>query len=369
MKSFTLLCLLLWGIQASYATHLLGGYIQAKPVTASSLTYEITVVIYLNESAAADNMTNLLLCFGDGLTRTVTRQTRLLIANKQISLNSFRTIYTYSGPGTYTVSTTLVNRTPSQNVPNSAAQQEPLTLTTTFLTNNTPNETPTLAIPEAGFQIATNQRVVLPLKATDADGDSLVYGLAKPLTSSTNEPCTHRQVANYQFPNDLTRQGTFKLNRQTGDLTWDAPTQQGYFSVAMIVYEYRKGILISQTSEEIPLIVVDKPGTPGIIPPYEPATEGAIVTAIPEYHDETIVLSVFPNPVEDRLQVVIQTSNSSTAAIQLFDENGRQLHQLTFSRLSRHHEQLIGMGSLSPGVYLLRADVDGRTITRKILKK
>ncbi|WP_460908777.1 T9SS type A sorting domain-containing protein [Spirosoma areae] len=49
--------------------------------------------------------------------------------------------------------------------------------------------------------------------------------------------------------------------------------------------------------------------------------------------------------------------------------NGRKLHELRFSRAARQHEQVIDMGSLTPGVYLLRALVGGRVIIRKIVKR
>ena len=87
------------------------------------------------------------------------------------------------------------------------------------------------------------------------------------------------------------------------------------------------------------------------------------------YRDEDVTLSVFPNPVDDRLQVVVQTSIPATARMQLLDGSGRTLHELTFGRLARRHEQVISMGSLTPGLYLLRAKVGDRTLTRKVMKK
>ncbi|GAB3890857.1 T9SS type A sorting domain-containing protein [Spirosoma agri] len=372
MRTFLLLSLLILGGQVSYGTHLLGGYIQVKPIAGSSLTYEVTATLYLNEregATAADNMNGILLCFGDGQTQTVTRQSRLLVSNREISVNTYRMNHTYAGPGTYSVTTSLQNRTPSVNIPNSATQQESLTLRTTFLTNTTPNQTPALALTTASFQIAANQRTTLSLQAKDAEGDSLVYALTRPLTINTNDPCSFRSIGSYQFPNDLTRQGTFKLASRTGELTWDMPTQLGYFSVAITVSEYRNGVLLSQTIEEIPLIVVDKPGTPGVLPPYEPALEGALVTALSNYKDEDVSFTVFPNPVDDRLQVVVQTSQPSTVSLRLVDANGRELHRLAFNRVARQHEQVIGMGSLAQGVYLIHATIDGRSMVRKIIKK
>lgn len=368
MKTFTFFFCLLWPGGQALATHLLGGYIQARPTAGSALTYEVTVFVYVNGTpTGGDN--SISICFGDGSTAIANLlDHQILSVDRTSSVSTYRLTHTYPGPGTYAVSTTLTNRNESRNIATNA--QEPLTLSTTFTTNaTTSNRTPTLSVPQMGFRVAVNQRVVFPLKATDDDGDSLVYTLATPLTAMDNRQCVRQRVSTYQFPNDLTRQGTFKLDGRTGDLTWDAPTQLGYFSVAVTVGEYRNGLLISQTNQEIPLLVVDRPGTPGVIPPYEPALEGGLVTALPNYRDETVTLTVFPNPVDDRLQVVAQTSNPATAQMQLLDSNGRTVHDMVFGRLARRHEQVISMNSLTPGLYVLRAKIGDQTLVRKVVKK
>lgn len=365
MKTFLrLLCLLLIGGQVS-ATHLRGGYIQTRSI--SGLSYEITATIYQEGSASVSVDESITVCFGDGTTQAVARQSLRFSSDGILGISTYRLVHTYAGPGTYTIATSLASRTPSLNIVTTT--QEPLTLTTTILTGSSGNRTPTLLLPQTSFRVGINQRLVFPLKATDDEGDSLVYALTLPRTSSSGNPCVSRTISPYQYPNDLARRGTFKIDRRTGDLTWDAPTQPGYFSVAITVSEYRNGLLISQTNEEFTLIIVDQPGTPAIIPPYEPALEGGIVTALPVYRDEDALLTVFPNPVDDRLQVVVQTSNPTTARTQLLDSNGRILHELSFGRSARKHEQVISMSSLTPGQYILRADVGGQILLRKVVKK
>lgn len=371
MKTFTgLLCLLLIGGQA-YASHLRGGYIQARSTSATALTYEITIMLFLDEiqgrSAVADSDL-LSLCLGDGTTQRITRTSRIFTSDRTTSVNTYRLVHTYAGPGNYTLSTTLPNRTLTRNIAG-LSDQEPMTLTNTFSTDTGLNQTPTLLFPETGFQFATNQRLVFPLQTTDAEGDSLTYSLTRPLTNTANNTCVARPVATYQYPNDVARQGTYKLDNRTGNLTWEAPVEQGNYSVAITVGEYRNGILISQTLIEVSLVVVDRPGTPGVIPPYEPALEGGLVTAVSDYRDEDITLTVFPNPVDDRLQVVVSTSNPTTARMQLLDGNGRTLHDINFGRLARRHEQVISMDSLTPGLYVLRAKVGDRTLVRKVVKR
>ncbi len=374
MKTHTLLYLMLLSSQIVQATHLLGGFIQAKPIVGSALRYQISAVLYMDEirgKAAADQANEILVCFGDGTTGTAYRSSRLFINDRTASVNSYTIIYAYAGPGTYSLTVSQPNRTGVKNITNADSQL--FTLTTTFTTNTTtPNQTPTPGFPLNGFRIGAGLKATFSLKCTDNEGDSLVYGLAKPLTSTSQAACDSRQVTSYQFPNDLTRSGSFKLNTRTGDLVWDSPTELGYYSVAITINEYRSGNLISQTVQEITLVVGDLPGTPGIIPPYEPASQGistGLITDIANYSDADLLLTTFPNPVEDRLQVIIQTSNPTTAIVQLTDINGRKLHELAFNRSARQHEQVMSMSGFAPGIYLLRANVGGQLVMRRIVKR
>ncbi|MBD2751474.1 T9SS type A sorting domain-containing protein [Spirosoma validum] len=369
MKIPILLALTLLSVQFSQASHLLGGYIQAKSVSGSPLTYDITATVYMQAGSAADQLTSLTMCIGNGTYTVVNRANQqYLSTDKSITASTYRFVYTYLNPGTYTINVHIDGRTQVKNIrnPNNLTLTLATTLTTYLpgLTN-----TPTVDFPSTNFRVGVNQKVIISLKATDADGDSLAYFLAKPLTRSSASDCTNQSIPSYLFPNDVTYQGTFKLNSRTGELVWDAPTQQGNYSVVLNLMEYRNGIPISQTIQEITLTVTDLPGTPSAIPAYEPAGEGGVITGTTNYTDSDVTLTTFPNPVDDWLQVIIQTSSPGTAAIRLMDVNGRKLHELTFGKASRKHEQIISMDSLPPGIYLLHADVGGRSLVRKVVKK
>jgi hypothetical protein len=376
MKTVLLLFLVLLSIEDIQATHLLGGYIQATPVSGSSLTYQISAVLYMDEGTgrtAANQASSIDICLGDGITVTAIRTSRVFNNTQTSSINSYILIHTYSGPGTYTLTTSVSNRS-SVNKTIPIANNLPLILSTTFTTNTVAiNQTPAAGFSPVGFRIGVNSKAVLALKATDPEGDSLVYGLTKPLTTLiSSQSCTGQAVPSYQYPNDVTRRGTFKLNSRTGELVWDTPVEVGLYSVALTISEYRNGVLISQTTQEITLFVDDLPGTPGVTPPYEPAIQGVangLVTATASYSDTDFLLTTFPSPVDDLLQVVIQTSNLSSPMVELADVNGRILHKLVFNRVARQHEQVIGMDSLTPGVYILRVSLGERSISRKIIKR
>lgn len=374
MKTALSVCLALLSVQLSWASHLLGGYIQAKPTAGSALQQTITTVLYMDEirgKPAADQVTSIQVCFGDGSTGIAYRTSRVFASDKQTSINSYTIIHAYTGAGVYTLTVLLSNRTNVKNITNADGQL--LALETTVSTNTpTINRTPTPNFPENGFRASAGRKATILLTATDADNDSLVYGLAKPLTGKSQDECSHQPVTSYKFPNDLTQKGLFKLNSRTGELIWDAPVDPGYYSMAITIGEYRAGSLISQTIQELTVLVEDASGTSGTMPPYEAAIEGAftgLITATEEQEDANFRLITFPNPVDDRLQIVIQTSNPATATLQLTDANGRKLHELTFLRMARHHEQVISLGSLAPGVYFIRAVAGERTLVRKVVKR
>ncbi len=368
MKPLLLLTFLVVSLQ-SKASHLLGGYVRATPVAGQALTYTLTTTLYAYKSPATTELTSVSFCLGDGTTQLVSRKSQTTITTDgAIVASVFETTYTYPGAGAYTAAVSVANRSGQLNIP--SAETSFLTLTTTFVIGTTlTNQTPLAAIPTAGFRLAVNQRAVLALRATDPENDSIRYTLARPVTSTTNNTCRITTLNQYAFPNDVTKQGTFTLNSQTGELVWTAPVRQGTYSVAILISEYRNGINISQTLEEIPLLVVDQASTPTAIPPYEPAMSTGVITAVSPPVDASMQLSAFPNPVEENLQVVVLTNTPAIITVQLLDANGRQLHQLGTRAAVRRHEQVIGMGSLSAGTYLIRADIAGRILTEKVVKK
>lgn len=373
MKIAGCLTLLLFVIR-THVTHLLGGYIQAKPVAGSALTYTITVTLYtdpISGASALADMKTISVCLGDGQTQLVDRTSvPFLNASKTLGTVLFQFQHTYAGPGAYPLTLAQANRSGIRNS-TQAVTDQPLILTTTLTASNAlPNQTPQLALPETAFDLPLNRRAMLSFRATDADGDSLAYRLAVPLTNSAAGNCSQRPLGGYRYPNDLTQRGTFTLNARTGELTWDAPVEQGLYTLDLQISEYRNGVLLSQTLQEVPLIVRDIPGTtPTPLPPYQPASTDNLVTAVAAYADGALQLSVFPNPVDDPMQVVVKTSERVRISIQLLDSNGRLLYEGHSAGATRRHEQRIDMGSLSAGTYLIRAQAGERVVTEKVVKK
>ncbi|MES2620280.1 MAG: hypothetical protein V4615_05445, partial [Bacteroidota bacterium] len=98
-----------------------------------------------------------------------------------------------------------------------------------------------------------NQPVNYSHGAIDAEGDSLVYSLVTPLdVIGTN--ITY--FGAYTATNPLPTSGGFGFDTQTGQMTF-TPTTQGVYVVAVLVKEYRNGVLIGSTMRDIQIIIIN----------------------------------------------------------------------------------------------------------------
>ncbi len=103
----------------------------------------------------------------------------------------------------------------------------------------------------------------------------------------------------------------------------------------------------------------------GVQHPYEVF----LITSIDKLIDRDLSLSVFPNPVEDNLRLVIAAREAyplSGHAYQLLDINGRIIKNGDITEDST----LIDMGAYLPGIYFLRVTANNQNIGHfKIIKR
>ncbi len=368
MKTYTLLALLCLIAAPAWASHFLGGQIQAKNMSGN--TYQITVVLFMDEGNAASDQTNSVpVCLGDGSTVSAVRAARRIIG-QNISVNTYQFTHTYNGPGVFRITTSMANRTPMVNL--SQANQSIFSLSTTIQNNgNLRNATSIFEPSPELWQVGVNQRATLSLRAVDADGDSLSYALIKPITNSLSTACTTPfAVEEYVFPNAVSSKGTYKLNAQTGELIWDAPTTTGQYAASILVREWRNGIQIGESYVETVIRVQDKAGSPSPIPPYEPAAETpSLVTGIETDTEPELTLTVSPNPVQSQLMARIRATKSTTATLQLLNLTGQIVAEKALNRPDTTHEITFSVENLPSGLYVLKANVNGQIISQKIIKQ
>jgi gliding motility-associated-like protein len=102
--------------------------------------------------------------------------------------------------------------------------------------------------------VCTNQPFTYNPGAVDVDGDSLVFTSINPLTG----PGQNIPYVNPYNPNNplaTNPSGPFVLNPQTGTMTFN-PSQVGYWTVTILVQEYRNGVLVGATIRDIQIVTV-----------------------------------------------------------------------------------------------------------------
>ncbi|WP_234736009.1 T9SS type A sorting domain-containing protein [Tellurirhabdus bombi] len=361
---FTLLVLLAMANHA-FGTHILGGYIQAKRVSPTNLTFEFTVNLFTDNGAVASSEQTIRLCTGEANKTVVADRVEHRSLDQMSSINIYRITYTYQTQGTYTIAASLTNRTSgARNLSNA---ETPFYIQTTFSTAVT-NTTPAFAYPENGFKATTQQAARFNLKGADTEGDSVVYSVTRPKLAECTQP--EFLLPSYVFPNDVARRGTFKIDLQ-GVLDWNAPTEQGRYVFAVVAEEWRNGQKISETLFDMLLIVEDRPGgTPGTIPPYEPVANQPLITGTQEeVSDGEVSILAYPIPVQDRLHIRLKSPQPSIARMQLFNVQGQMVREIDLVNPSHEHEISLDTGQWVPGTYLLRTYTHGKTYTHKVLKR
>lgn len=332
----------------------------------------------LVEGAAAANAAQTIsVCFGDGNTAQVSRTSSQTVTGNALSpavtVNEYTVTHLYNGAGVYSIKASVINRNDNiRNINNGQSLNLSFAIQTTVQVGLA-NQTPVLALPVSGLLVALNQPLSLSLAATDADGDSLSYGMGLPMSSLEpgSEPTrfcnSFSVVAGYQFPNDVKQVGTYRLNPQTGQLNWNIPTEQGRYSAVILVSEWRAGVLISQTQQEFMLLVIDRGGTPVTPPAYEPAQLATITaTAIDQVK---LQLTVSPNPMASGLiQVELTAAWPKPATLELLDSQGRIHRSVELKQAAETRRHAFDVSSLPAGLYLIRAESNGQQVVKKVVK-
>ncbi|MDF7816438.1 T9SS type A sorting domain-containing protein [Runella sp. MFBS21] len=365
MKKLSTFILFLVAIQPSLATHVIGGEISVKRTSPQSLNYQIKVNLYMDETTgaiASAGQHDVSICVGEkGQILKASRKIKIQIGTN-ISLNVYDMSYTYAAPGVYTVSVGLENRA-GDLVNISANNNAPFHIQTTFVTN-IPNSTPTF---EQGIdtQAAPLKQVYsYSQKAIDAEGDSLVYRLAS-IKRGQPEICTGREIESYKYPNEVTKEGTFKINPQTGNVTWIAPTQVGRYAYVVVVEEWREGQKISETYREISMTTEDRGGVPIVIPPYEYLDNGLIMSIDKKRTDE---LWVYPSPVQKTLKVVLNYRKAQPVHFQIISSTGKVMATQEILESRQMHVHELELGDLPTGVYFIKT-LDASSLTIKFVKQ
>ena len=245
----------LWCVNALMATHNRAGEITIRQT--GDLTIEVTVTTYTKTSSTQADRDSVKVFWGDGSSEYVFRingEGTPLSNNRK--LNYYVASHTYPGRATYKISMMDPNRNGgilNVNPPNSEAVPFYIEATYTFLNPQFQgyNNTATLLQPPIDFACVGKRYIHNP-NAYDVDGDSLAFEFVVPLQDSG------MNVPNFIFPSQIEPglDNVMTLDPVTGDLVWLSPQIAGEYNIAILVKEYRGGVLISSFIRDMQILVL-----------------------------------------------------------------------------------------------------------------
>lgn len=295
----------------------------------TGLTYEITVTTY-TDLLDSVGRTELTIQWGDGNSEIIPRIEKLILPDFKSIKNTYVYQHTYPGPATYIVSFEDTFRTDGViNIPNSGNTgfyiQSQITIDPFLGVNNSPvflNPPLDIAYIDSIF--------IYNSGAYDIDGDSISYRLI---------PCGGSGMTGYTFPSTS---NIFTLDSLSGDLLWDSPILAGDYNIAILIEEWRFGVIIGSVVRDMQIHVEDASGI--------------------ESFSDNPLFNIFPNPTNDKL--FIKSTLNKITTIEIVDFTGKIILHFKLN-----NEQTIDISSFAKGVYLLRMTSDEITMTKKIVKE
>ena len=261
VRYFTFLFVLVFlGVQDTYATHNRAGEITYEYL--GGLTYRFTIRICSNEGSSVADRPELEIYYGDGQRDTVPRVSEIMvpsIGSFSGSENIYIATHTYQGPNTYYIEVLDPNRNQGiLNITNSISVafclRTVLVISPFFSDGNNSSVPEEFPCPELG---CVNQVFIYNSAAFDPDGDSLSYQLVPCMAGNGNDdgcdPLTLGAV--YQFPHQVGG-GTISINASNGTVTWNAPGISGEYNFAVLIKEWRYGIVIGEVLRDIQVTII-----------------------------------------------------------------------------------------------------------------
>lgn len=256
MRKFLLYILLFILPVSLWATHQRSGEITYEHI--SGLTYRFTIVTYTYTPSPADRP-EIEVFWGDGSSSVITRAVKNNLGN-DISQNIYISDHTYAGNGVYSIFFEDPNRNAGiVNIPNSV--NIPFYIETTLIINPFlgADNSPQLLFPPIDNGCLNTPYCHNP-GAYDTDGDSLSFSLI------TCRGYEGEDIPGYTLPNAT---HSISIDPITGDLVWDSPTMVGEYNIAILIQEWRNGILIGSVVRDMQITIVACDNRPPVITAHD----------------------------------------------------------------------------------------------------
>lgn len=312
---------------SSKATQVVAGEITYRCLDAAQRTYQITTNIYYR-SLTGDS--TIIFHYGDGNVDTLSALNDSAVGSGcsgPVGLHRFQTIHSYSADGNYIIHVSILSRIDSiVNIPNSANASLHLETVLGINPFSGANSSPIFTYPPLDNAMLNFLFIHNPV-AVDPDGDSLSYEII---------PCYG--APGYFFP---PASNSFGINAVTGDLTWDSPMATGYYSVGILIKEWRNTTNIGTVYRDMMISVCQQVGI-----------------------DENIFSSgikIFPNPSDGNIQLSLPITVGELKC-KIANLLGEKVFEKTFSPLAQ--TEILNLSFLCRGIYVLRLSNDKNSISK-----
>lgn len=264
IKKVISILVLVFLVYQTYATHNRAGeitYVQTGP-----LSIEMTVTTYTKTSSISADRDSIEIFWGDGTNEFVLRSNGNGVPlGNDVKVNKYTKSHIYPGRATYTIGFNDPNRVGNilnVNYPNSIDVEFFLSTTFTLLDPQFQGSNSSAILLQPPIdQACTNKIFVHNPNAYDPDGDSLSYELVIPRMSADQE------VPGYLFPEEVSPgdNNNVTLDPITGDFVWNAPRQVGEYNIAIMINEWRNGVLLNSIIRDMQILVLPCEDDPPMI--------------------------------------------------------------------------------------------------------
>ena len=252
IRILLMLLMVFAGMQTAFATHQRAGEISYTYV--SGLTYDFTITTYTYTPSPADRP-EIEVLWGDGTSSVIQRLSKVNMENN-ISKNVYVTRHTFTAAGTFHVTFEDPNRNAGiVNIPSSVEIPffiETILIISPFMEGNSSPQLMTPPLDNA----CTNVPFYHNPGAIDPEGDSLSYSLINCRGYDGEE------IPGYSMPY---ASNYIDIDPITGDLTWDSPIMAGEYNIAILIEEWRNGVLIGSMVRDMQITVAPCNNEPPVI--------------------------------------------------------------------------------------------------------
>ncbi|HYV95715.1 MAG TPA: T9SS type A sorting domain-containing protein [Chitinophagales bacterium] len=330
MNKLSIFLLFLFSMEKLFSQSVRAGEITYFHV--SGFTYQFHLAIFSNDSS----LQAVTVAWGDGVHDTLQNIGAPVV--NPICYNEYSGAHTFPGIGTYVVSTSInFLMIDVANIQFAGLQPFYLEDSLKILDPAFYGYNSSVFLLNPPVDSATTQNIFIHnLNADDPDGDSLSFSLVPFFATG------------YTFPQAT---DSLTVNASSGELVWSKPTAAGDYAVAILITEWRSGVVIGTELIALMITVFDSPlGNVGVATDKNP-------------------IYITPNPASSYVNIIY--SVEQTATLTFTNTYGSVVKQLTLfhysSTESFRKNRMVSVDDLPSGMYLVTLQDGDKMVSKKML--